>query len=209
MSPRRCDTTETSALGTFCASPAIVQDVCSTLRGVKLGRKGVLRPSYNINGFVKLVPRDVNGTGVCNIRLSPISNEVTGRLCRGGGVTMRKFRRADCPSDFFSYIVNGIPFKTCRIDSHECSQRRFVVRSCFVTGSLSLIHPNNMITIMASDKAVSGRGPTIERCVTGQTRLLKTVQLPGGTFREGTGADIISSVLFFRGESETSVRRPR
>lgn len=205
---RRCRSTERSALATFCAPPVMVGDVCRTLRGVKLGDKGVLRPDYNIKGFVNVGPRSLSSYGVCNIRLSSISKEVTARLCRGSGVTMRKCRGTGLPSDFFSITIKGMPFKRFGLFSGECSECGFFVRSCFFTGALSGMEPNNIVTFVASSKAVSGGGPCIEECLTRETRLVNTVHLPGSAFAGGTKAGMASSVVFLRGHSRVVLRRP-
>lgn len=194
--------------GTFCASPRVTVYVGSTLIRFNFENNGMLRPSVNVNGFFKDVPTPVREDGLCKIRLSDVSKEVTGRLCRGTGVDVAKFRGAACPSGFFSIIIKGIPFNSCGMFSPGCGGCGFHVRSCFLTGTLSRMEPKNVITMVAAGKALSGTGPAVQGCLTRETRLIKTMELPGATFGSGTKARIATSVLFLRGEREGVSVRP-
>lgn len=182
---------------------------CSVTRGLNFGRNGVLRPSYNVNGFVNVGPGDVASDGICNVRLSSISTTVTRRLCRATDVIGGNCRGISVPSGFCSLIVAGMPFNSFGMSSGGCSGRGPLVRSCFFVGSLSGIEANNVVVLVASGNAVSGRGDGVEECVTRETSLLNTVELPGSAFGNGTNARMMSSVLILRGESEVLSVRPR
>lgn len=164
-----------------------------------------LEPAVGVGNFFGRQPQELlEGARRVGLDKDSLSAQIAKLLYPDSGIDHVAFEEAELPSEYFDGAVSNIPFGNFGVHDPAFRGKTFLtnpIHNYFFAKSLSSVRPGGVVAFVTSRYTMDNIGPAainFRRWVGDKAHLIGAVRLPTGAFRQSSGTDVITDLIFLR-----------
>jgi N12 class adenine-specific DNA methylase len=206
LTPEEYEDARRSTTNAHYTSDAIVDSVWKALQhlGAKPGMSW-LEPAVGVGNFFGRQPQELlEGARRMGLDKDTLTGAIAHYLYPDSGIDTVAFEKAELPTDYFDGAVSNVPFGDFGVHDPAWRNKPFLtnpIHNYFFAKSLTVVRPGGMVAFVTSRYTMDGYDKphvAFRQWVADRADLLGAVRLPTGAFRQSSGTDVITDILFLR-----------
>lgn len=204
-----------STLTAFYTPGVVVAAVYSTLGDLGLPENGgsdgihVLEPGCGTGNFLAGIETGGLPWKCDGIEVDRISAEIAGYLNPSSRVVNASLDRVRVEPGSYDAVIGNVPFSdSIKFDAPSGESRASVpIHDYFIERSVDALRPGGYAVLITSRYTLDKDGEAARRWIAQRAELLGAVRLPGTTFAEQAGTEVVSDIIVLR-KREALVEEP-
>lgn len=164
-----------------------------------------LEPAVGVGNFFGRQPQTLlEGSRRVGLDKDALSAQIAKLLYPDSGIDHAAFEEAELPSEYFDGAISNIPFGNFGVHDPAFRGKPFLtnpIHNYFFAKALNSVRPGGVVAFVTSRYTMDNIGPAainFRRWVAEQAHLIGAVRLPSGAFRQSSGTDVITDLIFLR-----------
>lgn len=164
-----------------------------------------LEPAVGVGNFFGRQPESMlEGARRIGLDKDALSAQIAKLLYPDSGIDHAAFEDAELPNNYFDGSVSNIPFGNFGVHDASFKGKPFLtnpIHNYFFARTLRAVRPGGVVAFVTSRYTMDNVGQAatnFRRYVAEQAHLIGAVRLPTGAFRQSSGTDVITDLIFLR-----------
>lgn len=164
-----------------------------------------LEPAVGVGNFFGRQPSTLlQGARRVGLDKDSVSGQIAKLLYPDSGIDVVAFEDAELPKDYFDGAISNVPFGNFGVHDPEFRGKGFLtgsIHNYFFAKSLTHVRPGGVVAFVTSRYTMDAyEKPALDfrKWVSSQADFIGAVRLPAGAFRQSSGTEVITDIIFLR-----------
>ena len=164
-----------------------------------------LEPAVGVGNFFGRQPQELlEGARRVGLDKDSLSAQIAKLLYPDSGIDHVAFEDAELPNNYFDGSVSNIPFGNFGVHDATFKGKPYItgaIHNYFFAKALNAVRPGGVVAFVTSRYTMDAMGAAavnFRKYIAEQAHLIGAVRLPTGAFRQSSGTDVITDLIFLR-----------
>lgn len=192
----------------FYTSPEIIEAIYQGLSQFGFKQGTVLEPSAGVGHFFGAMPEEMRGSRLYGVEKDSVSGRIAKLLYPDAKIKVSGFEETQFPDNFFDVAVGNIPFGDFKLYDKKYAKHNFRIHDYFFAKALDKVRPGGIVAFVTSKGTLDKANPGVRKYLAERAELIGAVRLPNTAFKDSTGTDVTSDIIFLQKRENKIVTEP-
>lgn len=193
----------------FYTPPEVIDGIYQALKQFGFEGGNILEPSMGIGNFFAKIPESMSKQSkLYGIELDSISGRIAQQLYPKANIQIKGFEKTHFNDNSFDVVIGNIPFGDYTIADKKYNKYNFSIHDYFTAKSIDQVKPGGIVAIVTSKFTMDKQNPKIRKYIAERCELLGAVRLPNNAFKESSGTETTTDILFLRKRENMTIEIP-
>ena len=192
----------------FYTSLEIIEAIYQGLSQFGFKQGTVLEPSVGVGHFFGAMPEEMRGSRLYGVEKDSVSGRIAKLLYPDAKIKVSGFEETQFPDNFFDVAVGNIPFGDFKLYDKKYAKYNFRIHDYFFAKALDKVRPGGIVAFVTSKGTLDKANPGVRKYLAERAELIGAVRLPNTAFKDSTGTDVTSDIIFLQKRENKIVTEP-
>lgn len=199
---------EESVLTAYYTDPKIIEVIFnkSNLMGFKGGK--VLDPAMGTGNFFSVMPQHLkDNSELHGVELDSITGGIASYLHDDATIQIKPFEQTTFEDNSFDLVIGNIPFNDFKISDKRHYKKDLYIHDYFISRSLDVLKEDGILAVISSAGTLDKRDNSIRQEWAKKGTFMGAVRLPNNAFKRIAGTEVVTDILFFKKNSDSTINQ--
>ncbi len=181
-------------------SEPIVRSIWSAVQRLGFTGGSILEPGMGSGNFLGAMPDELHAVSrYTGVEMDHLTAKIAGYLYPEQHILQADYTKQKLPENFFDVAIGNPPFAKIEVLSDpQYRKQKFSLHDYFFAKTLDRVHPGGLMVFITSRYTMDKVNDKARAWLNDRADLLGAIRLSQAAFKQHSGTDVVTDVLFFR-----------